>query len=149
MKQLFYNALTSLVTGLSFTMGLLGVLLLVEAWNHGKVRTESAHDWVNRPAGIVITEHDRVPGTPTLTIRGVLANESERTWREVSIDASILAGQAQVNECDATVRGMLAPGERRAFQLECYGVSGSVDPDLVTYQLEVVHGRTLDPTFEL
>ena len=55
--------------------------------------------------------------------------------------ALILAGQSQINECDTTVRGKFAPGERRAFQIECYGVAGSGTPDNINYRVEVVNGK--------
>lgn len=141
MKQLFYSALLSLVTGLGFALGVVAVALGFEAWNSSTAGQESDLEWINHAAGVTVVEHKRVEGTPTFTIHGVVLNEGERTWYDVSVEATILAGQSQVNECDTSVRGKFSPGERRAFQIECYKVAGSGTPDNLTYQVQVVHGR--------
>ena len=140
MKQLIYGAILSLITGICFTLGVFGVVLAVEAWK-GELKSATKGDWVNSPAGVSIAEHERVEGTPSFTIQGVIKNESDRVWFSVGVEAQIVAGQSQMNECETTVRGRFAPGERRAFQIECYGVAGTGTPENVTYKIAVVYGE--------
>jgi hypothetical protein len=139
-KQLIYGAFLSLITGICFTIGVFGVVLSVEAWR-GDMKGSRKGDWVNSPPGLTIAEHERVEGTQSFTIRGVVKSESDRVWFAVGIEAKIFAAQSQMNECDTTVRGRFAPGERRAFQIECYGVAGTGTLENITYRIGVVHGE--------
>ena len=140
MKQLIYGAFVSLITGICFTIGVFLVIFAAEAWK-GEPKSEIKGEWVDNPAGVSIAEHKRIEGTPSFTVQGIIRNDSNRVWVEVEVEAKILAGQSQINECDTTVRGKFAPGERRAFQIECYGVAGSGTPDNINYRVEVVNGK--------
>ncbi len=141
MKQLLYSALVSLITGVCFTAGVFAVFLVAEHWNTRSELEDLQGEWVNLPPGVVVAEHQRVDGTPRFTIQGIVANEGNRAWSEIGLEAIILAGQSQMNQCDTTVRGWLRPGERRAFQIECFEVAGTATPENVTYRLSVPHGR--------
>lgn len=98
-------------------------------------------DYIQLPENVRVIEHGVVKGTPSLTVRGVIENFGSEEWLDVSVQASIFAGDAQVNSCERNIGGKLGPGERSAFQVECYGVAGSNLPDNITYKISVKHAR--------
>lgn len=141
MRQMLYSTLLSLVTGMAFALGMFLIFLAADAWNRGP-GASTDDQWVDHPAGLVVAESQRIEGTPTLTIQGVVENRGDRIWSQVSVEATILAGAAQVNQCEESTRGPIAPGERRPFQIECFKVAGSGLPDNIRYQLSVASART-------
>ena len=98
-------------------------------------------EYIRLPPEVRILEHAHVPGTPSFTIRGVIENAGATEWTGTSIEAVIKAGGAQMNRCDPQIDGKFPPKSRRAFQIECYGVSGSDVPDNISYELSVRYAR--------
>lgn len=137
MKQLFANALTALSTGIFFA---LGVAVCFYAFEHLSAAGTSGNADLERiklPTDLRIGSHERVEGTPNLTIVGVVENAGASAWSNASIEAEVLADGARVNECHATVNGAIPPGTRRAFQIECWNVSGTNLPESIGYRLQV------------
>ena len=137
MKQLLANAFTSLVTGIFFTAGLVACFF---AFEHLSSDTTQPSDleFTPHPLGLIISEHEKVEGVPDFTVRGIVENETSTTWTRMHVEVAILAGSAQVNTCERQVWGEFAPGDRRAFQVECFDVTGENLPDNVSYSVAVV-----------
>jgi hypothetical protein len=135
MKQALYTAVVSLLSGIAFSLGLVAVAVAYTYWEDEPQTSEG--QWVEIPPGLTVLEHRRVEGAPRLTIQGVLANQGSETWQRISLEARVLAGGAQVNECESSVSGRTAPGERRGFQIECYNVTGEGAPPNLTYEVRV------------
>jgi hypothetical protein len=134
-KQLVANALVSVISGFCFALGVLAVVMLADVFDDPAAAFAPRTEIVRLPPEIAIAEHDRVAGTPYFTIRGVIENTGGNEWSDVMVKATILAGGAQVNDCDTRLDGKLQPMSRRAFQIECYGVAGTAVADALTYDL--------------
>lgn len=136
MKQFLANAFTSLVTGIFFAIGLILVGLAVSYFYD---REPSSPDlkYIQLPDGLRVIAHSVIPGRPTLTIRGAIENTSSNTWQQITVVADIKASDVQVNQCEADIRGPLAPREKRSFQINCYNVSGSNLPANISYTLGI------------
>jgi len=137
MKQLLVTAATSLVTGICFALGIGATILLVTILDDPPTSKPDGGEFVGMPPDLVITENERVFGVPSFTIQGLVENRGNEDWTDVRIEALVLAGGAQVNECASRLNGLLATKSRRAFKIECDGVAGSVAPDVVTYTLNI------------
>lgn len=141
MKQMFVSALVSLISGICFALGVAGVIFIASGWDKEGGPLGEEPEYIRLPPEVRILEHAHVPGTPSFTIRGVIENAGATEWTGTSIEAVIKAGGAQMNRCDTQIDGKFSPKSRRAFQIECYGVSGSDVPDNISYELSVRYAR--------
>lgn len=141
MRKLLASALMSTISGICFTLAVIGVLLAFDALSSGSGFSQAEIDYIQLPEEVRVVEHETVLGTPNLTIRGVIENFGKEEWLDVSVHAAVFAGEAQVNSCDRNIGGKLGPGKRAAFQIECYGISGSNLPENISYKLSVRHAR--------
>nr|CAP48022.1 putative integron gene cassette protein [uncultured bacterium] len=136
MKQLAINSLTSLITGICFAGGLILAGILASHFYNDKSSFPELQ-YTNFPAGLIVIRHSVVQGRPSFTIRGSVKNTSSETWQRVSLIVDIRAGDALVNQCENDIRGEFLPDTERAFEIECYRVSGSNLPDNVSYHVAV------------
>lgn len=137
MKQFFINALTSLVTGIFFAIGLILVgIVATEAYDDESSMPRL--DYTRLPGGLSVVKHSVVQGRPSFTILGSVRNNSTETWQQVSLTADIKAGGALVNQCETDIRGDFPPSSERSFEMVCSHVSGANLPDNISYQLSVV-----------
>ena len=79
MKRLVINALVSLVTGMSFVLGVGGAAFVVDRL------FKNSHEQPSRPAYVTaepipessFTDHSVIDGVPFFTVKGTVRNDSE------------------------------------------------------------------------
>lgn len=84
----------SLLSGISFTVGVLLILLLKDSYIENQANEET---WVDYPEGIVIASHQNEPNSPRLTKTGEIRNSSPYDLQSVWVDVNVFAGSALVN----------------------------------------------------
>ena len=136
MKQLLANAVTALLTGIFFTLGIGLTIYAIDYFTDDHPSPKDL-DYIQLPPGVTVIEHSQVQGTPSFTIVGVVENSSKTSWQSVSIAADILAAGVKVNSCETDLDDDFPPNARRAFKIECYGVSGTNVPSVVSYRVSV------------
>ena len=138
MKSTLKSMLISLLTGISFTAGVIVVMILYELYEERQIRDDRR--WVESPVGIEITEHRRLPDTEKFTVVGKLRNDSGYAWDELDIDMDVLAGESLMNRCTDEVHEVNL-GEVRRFEVSCYDASGRNVPDNIRYEVRIATGR--------
>lgn len=134
MTKLPLKMLVSLVTGLCFAAGVAGGFLVFEKFSGSEAR-ELIH--VNSPEGIEIIKHSRIPNRK-LVVSGVVLNQSEFAWENVSLQAVIFADSSEVNRCYGRVYD-IPKGAEKTFNVECQGVDGTNLPRNIRYEIYVKH----------
>jgi hypothetical protein len=126
----------SLLTGISFTIGVLIVLLARDIYEE---QEESDEMWESNPASIVIEQHSIKSNEPRFTVVGDVRNDSDQDWKRVWIDVRVFAGSALVNTCDESV-GYIAAQSNKRFEVRCYDIAGSDLPDNIHYEISIRSG---------
>lgn len=130
----------SLLTGISFTIGVLLIVLVKENYVENQADNET---WVDYPEGVVITSHQIKPNAPRLTIIGEIHNGSPYDLKSVWVNIDVFAGSALVNNCDDDFRHLPA-NSSKPFEVRCYDVAGTNLPDFIRYEVRVRTGLRLN-----
>lgn len=136
MKRIFKDIGISLLTGISFTLGVLLVLLAKDVYEE---QEESDEMWESNPASIVIEQHSIKTNEPRFTVVGEVRNDSEQDWKRIWIDVRVFADSALVNTCDESV-GYVAAQSSKHFEIRCYDIAGSNLPDNIHYEINIRSG---------
>jgi len=135
MKQLFFSAMLSLVTGIFFAAGLTLVFNIIDVENEVK-------DWtyVDQPENFEFLSHERIDGENNFTVKGRVKNTSTVEWENIQLFMKIYAGDAYMTYCS---RGFdyIGPNSDRPFTIVCERIQGHNIPENVTYKLSVTRGR--------
>jgi len=126
----------SLLTGISFTAGVLLVLLSRDVYEE---KAEDGETWESNPASIAIEHHSVKANEPRFTVIGAIRNESEHDWERVWLDIRVFADSALVNTCDESV-GYIAAQASKQFEIGCYDIAGFGLPDNINYEISVRSG---------
>ncbi len=126
----------SLLTGISFTIGVMLILLVKDIYTESQAEEET---WVDYPEGVVIASHQIKPNAPRLTITGEIHNGSPFDLKSVWVDVDVFAGSALVNTCDDSFRHIPADSSK-PFEVQCYDVAGTNLPDFIRYEVRVRTG---------
>jgi hypothetical protein len=126
----------SFLTGASFTIGILLVLLGKDIYLEKSSEEET---WVELPNEVTIVNHAIKPNAVKFTIVGEIRNNSSYDWKRIWIEADIFAGTALVNSCDESFRDIPA-NATRPFELQCYDTAGTNLPDNIRYEVRVRTG---------
>ena len=140
MKKIFLNSVFSLVTGLFFSLAVCIVIIGYNIYTQEAPPEVTEH--VKSPKDFDIINHQKLEGAARYTIQGTVKNISESAWGSVTLEARILASNAEVNRCETRVRGFILQ-EERSFIIECYKVAGNGLPDNITYDLTVKYGEKI------
>jgi hypothetical protein len=136
MKQFIANALTALLTGIFFCLGIMLIGFIAVHFNADE-RSKPDLTYTHFPKDVRITHFYQVPGMPELTIRGSVENTGTTIWKQVVIEASIRVGGTLMNRCETDVFGSFPSHATREFQIKCFNVAGSNLPNNTSYELVV------------
>jgi hypothetical protein len=136
MKQFLSNALTALVTGIFFCLGLVLVGLAIDHWlSDEPARPEL--QYTHFPTDLRVKDVVQVMGMPELVIRGAVDNIGTTTWQQVAVEAPIKVAGTLMNRCETDIFGPFPPGTTRRFQIRCYNVAGANLPVGTSYNVVV------------
>lgn len=136
MKSTLKAMFVSLLTGISFTVGVMLILLAKDIYVEKQGEDET---WVDYPEGVVVTNHSIKPNMPRLTIVGEIHNGSSQHLKSVWVDVDVFAGHALVNTCDDSFRHVPAQTSK-PFEVQCCDVAGTDLPDYIRYEVRVRTG---------
>ena len=143
MKKILSQALFSFITGFAFILGLVAATFLYDSFQ--SETEDKVTSKVVAPEGFEFTNHSREIGAAKFTVAGTLKNTSSQNWDSVHVSVTVTAGQAQLNYCGKTIKGVLANSEVN-FEVKCSDAAGSGLPENIGYQLKVEHGKQLQNT---
>jgi len=127
----------SLLTGMIFALGMVAIFYTIQDWRAFSFEPNS--EWIPSPDDVAILSHSLVPDTQYLAIQGVVANHGSKKWRDISINATIKAGDMEIKSCSARVSDLEIDASR-PFLIECMGLQGSGHPSNLTYEISVSDG---------
>ena len=140
MKKFFSNVLASFVAVTFFAGAVIAAFFFYEQLRVNEPIDPSS-EWIKSPPDLVVTSSSLVPNTQYLAIQGVVSNDGSESWRDVTVEAIIKAGEMPVETC-VTHFYVLNAGGSRPFLIECQGLSGSDHPDNLSYEVSVREGYT-------
>ncbi len=142
MKQLFVNALVSLVTGFFLVVGVGGGALVVGAI-HDKLKDDPPKKYRQNTrfiplADSAIAESSVVRDVPKFTVRGSIRNTDAIDWDVSFIRVEILSKSTPVSKCeerDSPDFRIVKPGESINFLIVCSSVANPVSGEAFEYRV--------------
>lgn len=142
MKRFLTNALAAFVGG-AFLVGAVISFFFVYEWWSLNQPFEPDGEWIESPGDFVVISHSMLGDTQYLTITGVISNEGEKYWNNVTVEATIKVGNMQIESCTTNFYGFDV-GVSRPFLIECSGLQGNERPENLSYVVTVRDGYTYD-----
>jgi hypothetical protein len=142
MKQLFANALVSLVSGIFLVLGVGGALWiggkLIDTFGKKDKEFTSIYKTtsVNLPSAAIL-EHSIVKDVPKFMVRGTVKNIETREIELAQVTVDVLSDGVKVNSCrSAQNNSVMKPGEQILFIVGCADIESNLDTaKKITYQV--------------